>query len=233
MGLVIAVPALAILALALAYAIQSSATPLAPATPPAGTAAAPTFPATGYPGPTMEATTTATLEPDVSLTLAWLQTSQPIATVHYPVGIYQEGLAEYSRLGFNIKNGWRRDINGYPARVAAGALTSDPQQGIILASWDLPGAANAGVYETPNKVGAVQIVAEENYRLTLQAEDGTIFYFDVPAQRFVTSLTEVAPTVTPRPSSTPVPPTDSFPKAYPGTTNEPSPIPPTQTAVTP
>jgi hypothetical protein len=214
-SLVITVLALAMIALTMVFFLQKASAPLAPATAPASTPSAPTSEGVGYPAPTIEPTATATLEPDVSLTLAWIQTSQPIATVDYPVGIFEEGLANYSKLGFAIQNGWRREINGYAARVAAGALVSDPQQGIVLVSWDLPDAPNAGVYETPLKAGAVRITAEDGFRLTLQANDGTIFYFDVPGQKFVSSLTEIAPTVTPRPSFTPEMPTQPVPTGYP------------------
>lgn len=214
-SLTAAVLALAMLALTMVFVIQSASAPLAPATIPANTAPALTSEANGYPAPTIEPTATATLEPDVSLTLIWIQTSQPIATVDYPIGIFEEGLANYSKLGFAIQNGWRREIDGYPARVAAGALVSDPQQGIVLVSWDLPGAPNAGVYETAIKSGPVRITEENGFRLTLHADDGTIFYFDVPGQKFVSSLTEVAPTVTPRPLFTPELPTQPAPTGYP------------------
>jgi hypothetical protein len=49
----------------------------------------------------------------------------------------------------------------------------------------------------------VHVIAEQNNRLTLQAVDGEIFYFDVPARQFVASLTEVVPTATPLPTLTP------------------------------
>lgn len=212
---IITVTALAMLALTMVFFLQKASAPLAPATAPASTASIPTSEVVGYPAPTIESSITATLEPDVSLTLAWIQTSQPIATIDYPVGIFEEGLADYSKLGFAIQNGWRREINGHPARVAAGALVSDPQQGIVLVSWDLPGAPNAGVYETPIKAGAVRITAEDGFRIILQADDGTTFYFDVPGQKFVSSLTEIASTVTPRPSFTPEIQTQPAPTGYP------------------
>lgn len=214
-SLVVTVLALAMLALIMVFVVQNASAPLAPATVLTVTAPALTTEGNGYPAPTIEPTATPTLEPDVSLTLIWIQTSQPIATVDYPFGIFEEGLANYSKLGFAIQNGWRREIDGYPARVAAGALVSDLQQGIVLVSWDLPGAPNAGVYETPIKAGPVRITVEDGFRLTLQADDGTIFYFDVPGQKFVSSLTEVAPTVTPRPSFTPELPTQPAPTGYP------------------
>lgn len=214
---IFAVLALAILAIIVIFVIQNASAPLASATTPAITATLLTLTSegNGYPAPIIEPTTTPTLESDVSLTLIWIQTNQPIATVDYPVGIFEEGLASYSKLGFAIQNGWRREIDGYPARVAAGALVNDSQQGIVLVSWDLPSAPNAGVYETPIKVGPVRITAEDGFRLTLQADDGTLFYFDVPGQRFISSLNEIAPTVTPRPSFTPELPRQLAPTGYP------------------
>jgi hypothetical protein len=51
--------------------------------------------------------------------------------------------------------------------------------------------------------GGVRVIAEQNNRLILQAIDGEIFYFDVPARRFVNSLSEVVPTATLLPTRTP------------------------------
>ncbi len=207
---------LAIVVVGMLFVAQGQLPPQSPATATNATVPASTSTEGGYPGPSVQPSLTPTLEPEVSLTLAWLQTSHPIGTVQYPVGIFQEGLGDYSKQGFNILNGWRGQINGYTARVLAGALVSNPQQGILLASWDLSEAPNAGVYETPRQAGAVRITAEQNYRLTLQAADGSTFYFDVPGQTFTASATEVVPTVTPRATYTPAMPlTAPAPTGYP------------------
>jgi hypothetical protein len=196
---------LVILALVVMQVIWNNRTPLASLTEVSN----------GYPGPTEELPATSTREPDVSATLAWLQTRQPIPTTSYPTGIFTEGLAEYSKMGFDIKNGWRGELDGYPIRAAVGSLVSDSLQGVILVAWDLPGTPNAGVYETTRKAGYLEIASEQNKRLILQAEDGSIFYFDLPGQRFVASLDESVPTVTPRPSLTPTVPAEVGATGYP------------------
>src|SRR5215831_3722733 len=86
---------LTIVVLGMLFVVQGQLTPQSPATVTNATLPAPTSTESGYPGPTVQPTSTPTLEPDVSLTLAWLQTSHPIATVQYPVGIFEEGLGDY------------------------------------------------------------------------------------------------------------------------------------------
>jgi hypothetical protein len=51
----------------------------------------------------------------------------------------------------------------------------------------------------------VRVVSEQNNRLTLVSTDGTTYYFDVPARRFVDSLNEVVPSATPPNTFTPFP----------------------------
>jgi hypothetical protein len=58
---------------------------------------------------------------------------------------------------------------------------------------------------TPTQNGGVHVVSEQKDRLTLVSTDGTTYYFDVPARRFVASLTEVVSSATPPPTYTPIP----------------------------
>ena len=69
--------------------------------------------------------------------------------------------------------------------------------------YNLPSHIFSEMNWTPTKHGGVRVVAEQNNRLTLQAIDGTLFYFDIPARRFVDSLSEVVPSATPPPTYTP------------------------------
>src|SRR5438093_500864 len=52
------------------------------------------------------------------------------------------------------------------------------------------------IYLTPHPASKVVIVNALGQRLVLHAENGETFYFDVAAHRYVTSLTELAPTPT-------------------------------------
>jgi hypothetical protein len=101
---------------------------------------------------------------------------------------------------YRFENAWSDFINGEWVGVLAGAYSDNLSQGIVVFGW------NEELYETPVQAGSVHIVTEDNYRLTLESTDGTIFYFDIPGRRFVESLTEVVPTITPitpNPTSTP------------------------------
>lgn len=112
-----------------------------------------------------------------------------------------------------IENQWWETVGDQWIRVYAGAQRGDglndlpkPWQGILFVSpatldgTFLPGG---GMYKTPKKVGSVKIVDGQGERLVLKAEDGTLFYFDVPTRQFVsgltTTVTPVPPTVPPYP----------------------------------
>ncbi len=122
-------------------------------------------------------------------------------------------------MGLDAQNAWYGLLDGRPVSVHAGALLEDSSQGAIFISAELLGPGVNELILTPTKHGGVRVVSEQNNRLTLVSTDGTTYYFDVPARRFVDSLTGVVPsatppfTFTPFPtlhviwSSTPVPPT--------------------------
>ena len=115
--------------------------------------------------------------------------------------------------GINVKNAWFGQVFGMSIGVYAGSEPDDPSQGVINLSPDV-----INHIRTPGKDGAVLVASEFNNRLVLVAEDGTVFYFDMPARRFVSSLTEWVPTQTATPTSipypTPPPPTTEIPPPY-------------------
>ncbi len=94
-----------------------------------------------------------------------------------------------------FENVWSNYISGDWVVGFAGAYSDNPAQGIVGIGW------NEEIYETPIEAGSVHLVAEDNYRITLLSTDGTTFYFDIPGRRFVESLTEIVPTITPIPPS--------------------------------
>lgn len=123
-------------------------------------------------------------------------TTTPIGTARMSRGILEAGYQHpFVPNEYVIQNLWRDEINEQRVSVHAGALRDDLEQGIVY----VPPAST--FYPTPIRAGSVRIVAEENYRLTLLSENGTTFYFDIPGQRFMDSLTEVVPTITPVPPS--------------------------------
>jgi hypothetical protein len=123
-------------------------------------------------------------------------------------------LADGDLYGINVKNAWFGQVFGTSIGVYAGAEPDDPSQGVINFSPDV-----INHIRTPGKDGAVLVASEFNNRLVLVAEDGTVFYFDIPARRFVSSLTEWVPTLTATPTSlpypTPPPPNTEPPRPYP------------------
>jgi hypothetical protein len=124
------------------------------------------------------------------------------------------------KMGLDAQNAWLGILDGRPVSVFAGALSGDPEQGAIYIFVELN---NTGVNEqilTPTKHGGVRVVSEHNNRLTLVSTDGTTYYFDVPARRFVASLTEAVPSATP-PNTFPPKPT-----LHPIWTPIPTPVPP-------
>lgn len=123
-----------------------------------------------------------------------------------PTGIYDDERfkAQWQAFGFNVENAWFGIVNGNLVTVFAGAPNTDQQQGMLKVSLILPNREFQGEFTTVEKHGALEVVSEQNNRLTLVSTDGTTFYFDLPAMRFVSSPTEVVPTMTPLPTYTPI-----------------------------
>ncbi len=112
----------------------------------------------------------------------------------------------YKYYGINVKNAWYGQVFGISIGVIAGAEVDDPSQGVINFNPDV-----INHFQTPGKDGAVLVASEFNNRLVLVAEDGTVFYFDIPTRKFVSSLTEFVPTPTFTPTNTPAPPPPTVP----------------------
>jgi hypothetical protein len=110
------------------------------------------------------------------------------------------------KMGLDAQNAWFGVLDRRPVSVYAGALSEVPEQGAIYIFVELPNTGVNGQILTPTKHGGVRVVGEQDNRLTLVSTDGTTYYFDVPARRFVASLTEIVPSATP-PNTFPPPPT--------------------------
>lgn len=132
----------------------------------------------------------------------------PVYDTPRPTGTRESDIYQWSSgklLGLDTQNVWVGLVDGNEADVTAGALLSDPEQGAIYLVVSIP---RGGVMEqilTPTKHGAVRVVSEQNNRLELVSTDGTTYYFDVPARRFVNSRTEVVLSATPPATETPLP----------------------------
>jgi hypothetical protein len=146
-------------------------------------------------------------------------TASPFPTpVPGPTGIrvdeYQK--LEWAKQGLVVENGFGGFVNGNPVNIWAGAHVSDPNQGVVQVLWVLPYRTFQVRVSTPGQHGSVHITGEAHNRLTLVSADGTTFYFDIPGLTFVSSPTEVVPSITPPPTYTPVmPSTAAAPTGYP------------------
>jgi hypothetical protein len=139
------------------------------------------------------------------------------------------------KMGLDAQNAWFGLFNGLPVSIYAGALAWDPEQGAIFLFMELPKRGVEDRFLTPTKHGGVRVVSDQDNRLTLLSTDGTTYYFDLPARRFVASLTEVVPTATPLPTYTPFPPPAIFSilTPYPIPTYNPYPAPTEQGTLAP
>ena len=135
------------------------------------------------------------------------RTPLPYTPTILSTGIYEDEPVKHSGklLGLDAQNGWSGFVDGYYAFLYAGALLSTPEQGVIIMVITMPSHTSFEQYLTSTQHGALRVVSEQNHRLTLVAADEMVFYFDLPTRQFVTSLTEVAPSVTPSPLATPSP----------------------------
>ena len=151
--------------------------------------------------------------------------------VYLPTGIYNDQRVKISAslLFIDAQNAWYGIGDGYSFALYAGALQSDPDQGVLILDMVSSEGGGYSQYVTSSKHGALRIVSDtQNNRFTLIAADGTLFYFDLPTRQFVNSLTEIAPTVTPSPLPTLSPtssPRPHYPPPTPGSTYLPYPLP--------
>jgi hypothetical protein len=132
-------------------------------------------------------------------------TRTPVTPIYLPTGIYDDQRVKISAalIFIEAQNAWGGFIDGYRFSLYAGSKQSDPEQGIIGLVINIPNSQTIDQFVTPSKHGAIRVVTEQNNRFTLAATDGTMFYFDLPTRQFVASSTEVAPSVTPSPVTTP------------------------------
>lgn len=154
-------------------------------------------------------------------TVYFATTHTPVTPIYLPTGIYDDQRVKISAslLFIDAQNAYGGFNNGYRYALYAGALQSDLDQGVVALITNLPDGKRFEQLLTPSKHGALHVVSEQNNRLTLLAADSETFYFDVPARRFVASLTEVVPTATPYPThpphalltGTPVPTPNPYP----------------------
>jgi hypothetical protein len=89
--------------------------------------------------------------------------------------------------------------------VYVGTLIADRSQGVVYVIRSDNGIPWDKWYETPSKAGGLNIMGAQGDTLILRSNNGTTFYFDVASEKFLSSLSDTAPTVTPFPTNQPKP----------------------------
>jgi hypothetical protein len=199
--------------------LGATAIPETSSPPPATATSLPGPTQTNFPIPT-DPTLVLTHKANVRATAEAEASARPLVTPERaPTGIYDDEhyKPQWQAFGFNVENAWVGFVNGNRVTIFAGAPNADPAQGTLQVSMVLPYRGFMEAFLTADKHGALQVISEQSNRLTLEATDGNLFYFDVPAMRFVSSATEVVATMTPLPTYTPVViPTLPAATGYPG-----------------
>jgi hypothetical protein len=214
---------------ALSITANSSPTSLSSTTPSPTTIGSRQTTEAPYPGP-MNSPTLGSMDStqtEAAYNTQWAMAGTSHAMITYstpfyePIGIYSDTGVQASglKIGMDAQNSWFGFVDGNTITVFAGALLDEPDQGAVHLFLNLPTRGFDEQILTPTQHGGVRVVSEQNNRLTLVSTDGTTYYFDLPARRFVDSLTEVVPSATPPITSTPIPPPPTF--------RGPTPVPPT------
>jgi hypothetical protein len=135
--------------------------------------------------------------------------SRPTAT--FVTGLREGGTSDFHTWEADIKNIWRQyGINQEHIVVYAGELGSEtkyPGRGVVyvLRATSAGRGGSRNEYLLPEGTGWVRIADVKGDYLVLTSKEGKIFYFYLPAQQFVSTMTDIAPTVTPLPTSMPLP----------------------------
>lgn len=106
------------------------------------------------------------------------------------------------------ENFWYAEIGGKLIVVSPVARRADidgtelprPWQAEVWVRISTPDESKdfeGGIFPIPVKSGRIKVVDARGQRLVMQAENGMVFYFDVPTRQFVTSLDSPTPIATP------------------------------------
>ena len=135
-------------------------------------------------------------------------TLRVLPTPTSPVGFREGGTSDFHAWEAIIKNRWSQYLNENEyILVYAGELGSEmeyPGRGVVFVSRRFAGRGSSfNRYLLPEGTGWVRISEVSGDYLVLTSKEGATFYFYIPAQQFVTSLRDTAPTVTPFPTRIP------------------------------
>lgn len=117
------------------------------------------------------------------------------------IGLLEDIQPPFSPMKYTITNIWQDYVDGVLTRVYAGALGEDPEQGVLIVTQQ--NSLGGGVFFPPVKQGALTILSFDGLRLIIRTQYGDELIFDAAAMRFISSLEEIQPTITPAPTLTP------------------------------
>lgn len=143
--------------------------------------------------------------------IASFPTQLPMTDVPLPTGLHEGGTSDFHTWEAIIKNTWAQYVNNNEHVVVyageLGSQTEFPARGVVfvLRRTSDKRVRSFNRYLLPEGTGWVRISEIKGDYLVLISNEGNIFYFYVPGQRFVSSLTEVVSTVTPLPTARPLP----------------------------
>jgi len=134
---------------------------------------------------------------------AWRADLEAQADPPRKTGIVADAPVPFPSATFTGSNQWQMWLNGRWVQVYAGALGSDPTQGVLVVVAENGGGTDWVL--APAGSGLLTLVAEINNRLTVASAGGDTYYFDVSAMAFAESLEQVLPTLIPLPTPSPTP----------------------------
>jgi hypothetical protein len=147
-------------------------------------------------------------------------------TPTFSTGLFEGGTSDFHSFAALIQNSWAQFVNNNEYVVVyageLGSATEYPGRGVVIVRRET-GQGRWGrdnEYMLPEGTGWVRISKIKGDYLVLTSKEGKTFYYYVPGQQLVPSLTDVAPTVTPLPTPLPSPtigppPTKTQSPAYP------------------
>jgi hypothetical protein len=147
-------------------------------------------------------------------------------TPTFSTGLFEGGTSDFHSFAALIQNSWAQFVNNNEYVIVyageLGSATEYPGRGVVIVRRET-GQGRWGrdnEYMLPEGTGWVRISEIKGDYLVLTSKEGKTFYFYVPGQQLVPSLTDVVPTVTPLPTPLPSPtigppPTETQSPAYP------------------
>ena len=99
-----------------------------------------------------------------------------------PDGISNNPVIPKRATNYKFTNSWVKTIGNDTFLVYAGALLTDPSQGLVYVEGP---SLSFNTILSPVKSGALKIVSYSNLTLTLQSEKGDLLYFDAQKEQFI------------------------------------------------